>query len=216
MKLKKQTAEQLLVLFLVKLGISNSPVAYKIVRARKILTLMKGNAYFPNPEPKLNVLDSAIAALEDAEAAMDGSKIKTEQRNMALNTFNAVMKQLQAYVEVTANGNVEIILSSGFEVRNHATKPVLLVAPVNVTAKVGALTGEIDMKWKSNRKAKLNVIEHSTDPVNGKWELAAQATKATITLTGYTPGEKQYFRVAHINAAGIGPYSDVVEGRASF
>lgn len=216
MKQNLTTAKNLFIMFLVKKGMSNNSVAEKIVKGERIITHMTGNSWFPTPIPTLVNYRGLIDALAAAEAAMDGSKLKTEIRNQALADFTAGTNQLQSYVETIADGNTEVALSSGFEVRNPATKPLLLNAPENVTGRGGKLTGDIFLKWKTNRKAKVNVIECTKDPLNGTWEIVGQTTKSSITISGNNPGQQFYFRVAHINAAGVSPWSDVVEARASY
>ncbi|MCX6200225.1 MAG: fibronectin type III domain-containing protein [Bacteroidetes bacterium] len=208
MKKKKQTARELFILFLVKAGMSNIPVSSKLVKARKVVTMMTGNANYTTPIPSLSTITTVTDALETAEVAMDGSKIKTQQRDLALNLFQIDMNQLQAYVETTAKGDVEKILSSGFEVRNPATKAVKLSAPVEIT--VIALSSALNIKWKTNKKAILNVIQVSTTSDGKGWDLGGETTKSTITINELTPGTTYYLRVAHINAAGIGEWSEVV------
>ncbi len=208
MKRNFKSSNHLFILFLVKGGMDKLPLAAKLVKARKIVTMMTGNAYYATPIPSLATITSKTDALEAAEAAMDGSKIKTQLRDIALNLFQAAMNQLQAYVETTANSDVEKILSSGFEVRNAPTKAVKLPAPTEIT--VVALPNAISLKWKSNKKSKLNVVQMSATGLDKDWELKGESTKSTIIINGLAPGTTCYFRIAHINSAGIGEWSEVV------
>ena len=188
MKSKQQTAREIMLLFLVKLGFHNVPVAKKIVKARKIISMMTGNPDFDKPSPDLETLKTNTNDLEAAEAAMDGSKIKTEQRNTALQTLTNNLKLEQLYVEATANGNVEMILSSGFDVRNPATKPVVLPAPVNLTAKGNGFEGQLQLKWQAVKGKDLYAVELTTD-LTGKWQIVEQSTKASLVIKGLIPGQ---------------------------
>lgn len=213
MKITKHTAREVMILFLVKLGFTDLSVAKKIVKARKIITNMTGNAYFATPAPALSVLTTQTDALEAAEAAMDGSRLKTEQRNAALQTLTASLKLEQLYVEATANGNTEIILSSGFDLRNPATKPVILPAPVDVLARNNAFEGQIQLKWKAVKGKDLYVVSMSTDLSSGDWTMVAESTRARVTVSDLAPGKLYYFRVAAINPKGMGGWSDITSAR---
>lgn len=212
MKRKQQTAREIMILFLVKLGFANLSVSNKIIKARRIISMMTGNANFTTPSPALTTLTVNADALEDAEAAMDGSKLKTDQRNTALQTLTNSLKLEQLYVETVANGNTEIILSSGFEVRKPATKPAILPAPVNVLAKSNGFEGQLQLKWKAVKGKDLYVVELSTD-LNGKWQMFKQSSKASVIVEGLNPGQLYYIRVAAINTLGLSPWSDIASGR---
>ena len=120
----------------------------------------------------------------------------------------AIMTQMQAYVQNVANGDVEKILSSGFEVRNPNTKPVKLAAPDKLT--IVALSSAVTLKWKANPKSKMNVIKMSPTGLPASWDLAGEATKSSITISELTPGTTYFFKIAHVNAAGIGEWSEVI------
>jgi hypothetical protein len=203
------TLPQTVIFFLVKLGFKDSSVAAKIIRGRKIIENMTGNPYFTTPIPTLNDFSKLVDNLEAAEAAMDGSKIKTEQRNNTLQLFEAGIKQLQSYVEVTANGNTEQILSSGFEVRNPATKPQILPAPTIMKVYSNGQIGQLVVKCKSIKGCKLYVFEICTDLNKGDWMEAGASTKAGITIEKLQSGTLYYIRAIAINAAGISPASDM-------
>ena len=208
MNKNSKTAKQLLILFLVKAGLTKLNPSSKVVRGRRVISMLTGNPNYVTPSPTLADLTNKTDALENAEAAMDGSKIKTQQRDIALNNFMAIMTQMQAYVQNVANGDVEKILSSGFEVRNPRTKPVKLAAPDKLS--IVPLSNAVTIKWKANAKSKLNVVQMSTTGLDKDWELRGESTKSTITIGELTPGTSYYFRIAHVNAAGIGDWSETV------
>ncbi len=211
-QVKNRKQRRFLIFFLVKLGLSNKPVAQKIIKARTIIANMTGNAYFPTTNPPIANLTTVTDALETAEAALDGSKIKTEQRDMALAAFEAVIKQLQSDVENIADGNVEKILSSGFDVRNPRTAPVILPAPVALTAVSTGISGQVKIRWQAVKGAKSYPVQVSADG-GANWTMAAASTKATVIVEELTPGQLFFFRVACFNAAGLSGWSDPIQCR---
>ncbi len=215
MKRKLQTARELFIMFLVKLGFSNTSVPVKIIKARRIISMMTGNASFGTPSPSLATLTTQTDALEDAEAAMDGSKLNTDLRNAALQTLSASLKLEQLYVEAIANGNTAVILSSGFEVRNPRTNPVLLPAPENLLAKPNGFEKQLKLTWKAVKKKDVYTIEMTADPTLNNWQIVAQSTKAKVVIEDLNSGQMYYFRVTAVNAAGASPWSDTAGGRPS-
>src|SRR6266496_2905656 len=87
---KKMNRKQrrILVFFLVKLGFKDLPVDKRLTKARHIVKKMTGNANFPSPFPSLAAVADIINALAAAQVALDGSKIKTTKRNIALKALN--------------------------------------------------------------------------------------------------------------------------------
>lgn len=204
------------VLFLVKKGMNRLSVSEKLIVAERIINSMTDNPNFTNPVPTLANFTAIVNELKDAEAAMDGSKVRTNLRNTALAVFNASVNQLQAYVENVADGNTEVILSSGFELRNRPTKPVLPEIPELVSAKAGVLTGELLVKWKRNTQARFTMVEITRNPGTDSWMPAGQTTGSKIVLSSYDPTQLYFVRVAHVNKVGMGPWSEWVQGRPSF
>ena len=209
----EQTTAPVFILFLVKLGLKDQSVANQIVKGRRVLSMMKDNDRFPHPSPSLAEFTALSDQLEEAEAAMDRSRLKTEKRNAALKLFTGAFKNLQAYVEAVANGNQSIVLSSGFELRNHNTRSLILPAPVGVKAYRNGFSGQVGLKWSPVKGKKVYSIEMADSLVSGNWVPAGYSTKAKVTVTGLTPGQLYYFRVRVINPAGLSDWSEVASGR---
>ena len=68
--------------------------------------------------------------------------------------------------------------------------------------------GEIDLNWEPVRGARSYVIQMTTDPnVPDSWADKAKATESYAAILGLTSGNKYWFRVAGIGAAGQGAFS---------
>lgn len=210
------TKAPVFLLFMVKLGFKDQSVSNQLIRGRRIIDKMEGNPRFTSPSPSLAELTVVTNKLAAAEAAIDRSRIKTEQRNTALKVFTAKFKQLQTYVEATANGSSEAVLSSGFELRNHNTRSCILPAPVGVKAGYTDLGGEIKVRWKPVKGKEMYSIEIADDLLAGNWKFAGYSTKAKLTVANLEPGKLYGFRVAVINPAGISAWSETARGRANY
>ena len=215
---KNRKQRRTVIFFLVKLGFTNISVAEKVIKANKIVTMMTGNANFTTPSPTLASITALSVALSAAESAMDGSEIKTEARNNAEAALELALGKLQGYVQSVCGTNAEMILSSGFDVRNPRTNPAVLNAPEGITAESTQIEGQIKLKWKPVKGSKLYVIESANDsfpPIPITWEVTSQSTKATVTFNDLQPGQKYRFRVAAINAAGMSGFSEEAVCRPS-
>lgn len=65
----------------------------------------------------------------------------------------------------------------------------------------------MNLNWKPLAKSGLKVISVSYDLMN--WELAGESTKSKITLDKLKSGATVNVRIACINAAGMGDWSDI-------
>ena len=69
--------------------------------------------------------------------------------------------------------------------------------------------------WKL-RKSDSYIVDQSTVPLGSSaWQFVGCATKAQMTIKGLSSGTRYWFRVAAVNAAGQGPWSQPVSVVAS-
>ena len=88
--------------------------------ASRALALLKGlltnSAIFSSPPCTLEAFQATLDAFVHAiPAALDGGKKAIAEKNSKRKTLEGMMKQLAAYVEVVAAGDIAIFLSSGLE-----------------------------------------------------------------------------------------------------
>lgn len=195
--------------FIVRLGFLRLTVPQKIVKTRGVVTSMTGNPNFPSPVPSLADVTVAVDALELAEQALPGGPDETEIRDLREQELDMMMSNLQVYVENIAQGDPEIVLSSGMDLRDTQSPIGILPAPETVTAKQGAAEGSVKLRCKVVKKALGYRIEGTTDPAQG-WPMVYQSAKASIRIYDLTPGTKYYFRFATLSHAGYEGYSPVV------
>ena len=198
----------------VKLNISRLSTTQKIARCRQIAGAMSGNTNFPNPNPGLPALTSAIDDVEtaflDAQAARQEAKAKTSILSDKDFVLNGLMAQLSAHVESVAGGDESKIRSAGMDTKAAPSSPTEIPEPpANLSATAGDRDGEIDLGWEAVSGAKSYVLERSTDPVTAtSWTHAGVSTKSSQTIGGLASGTRYWFRVAAINGLGQSGWSD--------
>lgn len=198
--------------FIVKLGFLRLTVEQKIVRARAVVAAMTGNPNFPTPLPTLADVTTATDALELAQQALPGGPAATEIRDIRERELDRLMSDLQVYVESVAQGDAEIVLSSGMELRDPQSPVGILAAPAELTIKQGPAEGSVKLKWTSVRKNSGYRVEGTTNPSEG-WPMVYQSEKARLGIYDLEPGTKYYFRVATLSRAGYEGYSPIATVR---
>jgi hypothetical protein len=187
-----------------------------ITDTQTILTDMTGNASFPAPTPTLAAITTALNEFITALAnAADGGLTLTSIKNDKRAALVALLRALANYVQVACNGDLTVLLSSGFPIQKPQRSPIgVLPAPVNLAVNLGALSGELDA---------------SVPPVFGasvyNWRLvavtaptvvlqSAQTTGGRITFSGLTPGVTYTTQVNAVGAAGPSDWSQPVSQMA--
>lgn len=196
----------------VKVGSDKLPVPDKIQFARQVVLDMTGNANFTTPAPTLASTTTAATALEtafnNAETARQVAKSKTAIMEAANLALNVLLMQLGNYVENTSGGDTAKIESSGYSVRNVPSTPIGdLPAPSGVSVVPSESSGTVDMKWITVRGARSYIVERALDAATLVWTPALSTTKAKGEVNTMTSGQKYWFRVAAVGAAGQGAWS---------
>lgn len=220
----------------VKLGFSRFSITVKIFKARYIISKLTGNPNFQTlpPEIDLLVLTAAVDALEQAaQDAAKGGTDKTLTMHIRASELDAKMVMAQDFVQVASGGDPIIIESSGMEVRKERERSVVLGAVQKPNAKVGGNPGEIIVSWAGMEGAKGYVVEMklptpavAPSPVSSgsdedvmaattlEWIRVDTVTKLKLIVKGLDTGTVYQFRIAAINSAGQGDYSQVVSSVA--
>jgi hypothetical protein len=139
------------------------------------------------------------AALATAISKKDDSRVLLENGT----------KARQAYVQKTTGGDPTKILSAAMEVKSPGSPIGDLLAPENLRASFGDMTGEIDLMWDRVRGARSYVVDCREAIAGAAWAQAKMSTKSRVTIPGLTPGKTYEFRVHALGAAGEGPFSDL-------
>jgi len=196
----------------IKLGLFRMSVSERITLADTIIAKMTGNPNFVTPVPALADVtakkSAALTAYQTAEIKRADAKGATEDLADAAKALDLILTQTALYVENISAGNESKILSAGMSIRDTATPVGQLLPSSALSAMAGNNDGEIDLNWEPVRGARSYVIQMTTDPnVPDSWADKAKATESYAAILGLTSGNKYWFRVAGIGAAGQGAFS---------
>jgi hypothetical protein len=202
------------------------PIGLKIPEEYGILEKMSVNPLFAAPPvpyvDATTALDNQVAALA---AAQNGGIERTADMRTKEKVVDNIILQYKLYVTNVANGNTDIILSSGFR----HTKPRESAGDMPKVTGVEGVPSEINglLKARWNSVAHSSYFEVEIQPVDAKASLAtepAQSPAATLDqwemYTTQTASIKidslkslTYYqiRVRAKGAAGYGAYSDLLE-----
>lgn len=89
-----------------------------LILAETVMGAISSNPYFPNPEPSLDEVEPVLEDFREklATARRRGSPYETAEKNAAREIMERKLSELAFYVNKTAQGNLPVLLSSGFEV----------------------------------------------------------------------------------------------------
>ena len=185
-------------------------IAVKILFCRSVINSLLGNAYFLVPSISLDVLTSAVDALEVAAvAAQDGSHLNISIRNDAEKVVNEYFRNIASYVDCIAMGDETIILSSGFNPTkqpNAIHKAILAVLNGILSGCVMLIAAQVDKAgsyiWRM-RKININGIE-------GHWVYITTNTQTTYEVTGLDVGSVYEFQFAPVTPDGVLEYCPAV------
>jgi hypothetical protein len=190
--------------------------ALLITDTQTIITDMTGNPAYLTPDPTLIAVKAALDEFITALAnAADGGLTLTSIKNDKRAALVALLRALANYVQVACNGDLTVLLSSGFPIQKPQRNPIgVLPAPVNLAVNLGSLTGE---------------LQAVVPPVFGaaiyNWRLTAtnaptvvlqtaQTTAGRTTFSGLTPGVVYVAQVNAVGAAGPSDWSNPVSKMA--
>lgn len=191
------------------------PVPKKIQFVRQIVQEMKKNGKFNSPSPDLATLANAASALEAAynaaQAARANAKEQTSIMNQKVSMLESLVMQEASYVQSVSCGDKATIESSGFSVRTDPARIGQLEAPTHLKVLPGLSDGTVNISWKKVRGARAYNIERATDSQHGlEWANVFSSSKTRAIVNSMSSGQRYWFRVAAIGAAGQGAWSHAV------
>jgi hypothetical protein len=174
-----------------------------------IVQRMTGNSWFPDPDPPLSVVASAIAELRAAQVAKDlGGRGTTSARDAKLEPLVRLLDDLKAYVQRVANDNPdhapEIIESAGMSMKKSSA-----YVPPPFSAVPGPTSGSAHLKARAAGNRGTHYWQSSTDGRN-TWSPIKRTRKAEVTLSGFTPGQTVWFRHNTLTTRGEGDWCDPI------
>lgn len=204
----------------VKIGLRGLTITEKIAKAEAIVLQMTGNPSFTTPLPALAdvTIKHKLLAEENnkAEAIRQSSLEQTRVVEKVEDELDEMLTQLGSYVENTANGNEEVILSSGYGVVGLPGSVVPLYAPVDFKGTTGDEDGEVNLMWKRLK----NVGTHTYNVfgrkygTTDKFVLMAGTDKSKVDIKNLESGVKYDFYVLGVKDNTPGPKSETIVVKA--
>lgn len=182
-----------------------------VLLGRSVVTKMTGNSNFTTPDPSLADVTSAIDDTEKKAAlAKDGGKAAKSNLKTSRKSLINIFRDLAWYVEKTANGDENILISSGFTLSKEPVASqrdqffVLAgIDPGTVTIGCVAYKKAGAYLWFCFAGAEL-------PPDIKAWVLSGASTQRKTLLTGLTPGQYYWFRYRAVTPAGMMEWSDPI------
>ncbi|MCZ4410350.1 fibronectin type III domain-containing protein [Cryomorphaceae bacterium 1068] len=195
-----------------KLGIAKLNTSDLIFYCLSVESSMNGNAHFPDPSPTLAEIAVKREKLEALDIkSSDGDRIAIANRNTVTDELKNMLRKLSLYVSFMAEGDANVILTSGFDIRKEANETAPLQRPESLMAKRTDYGGMVKLKWKPVVNSVSNHVEMTTtDPndQNSEWATVGITSKSKINIGNLTPGTYYWFRVKAYGRRHESPFSD--------
>lgn len=183
--------------------------------AEVILNSMQSNHNFPDPVPDLSVLEKALNdySLKLVMVNLTRSRIDAAMKNDAKRRLIKVLNELAFYVNKVADGNLTIILSSGFRPVKLKTTIVIPKKITDIKFKDGYNSGQLIFSFKNEVNAQIyeyQITQEKTKQGDLVWEVdnyTIISSSRNNLIKDLTPGENYYVRVRAINRKGRGEWS---------
>lgn len=164
---------------------------------------MTDNPSFPSPSPTMEVFGAGVAdyVTQLAKAATrDANAVAAKNARRA--ELIALCEQLGNSVATTAQGNVELLVSTGLPLRKKR-QSIVLSAPSNTRITNGVNSGELDVKVDTQKGATGFGFDYTEDPLSADsvWVKMLCST-SRCTIKGLTPGKRYWVRPMVIGRKG--------------
>lgn len=182
------------------------------VKSNTIVTSMTGNAAFTNPSPALDVVQAASDDfLTSEQKAEGGSHQDVALKNQKRKVLEKQLHDLGVYVNQTANGDIALLMSSGFDLSKSPEPIGPLDAPDNLKLKPGKSKGTLEASWNTVGGANTYGVEYRLlNSESSKDWVRIDSTKHQVLVSGLTSGSQYAFRVVAIGSNAQRNWSDEV------
>ena len=179
-------------------------------KTNSVYVSMKNNPAFPKTVPPLADFKAAVDAFGTSLFdAAGGDRIAVAAKNEKRAELEALYVQLGRYVMYAAEGNVAIMISSGFTLGKDR-EPSHLQKPGAVTLTNGVTSGDLESMIATVKGCKiyLHQISDSEPTENTVWE-SRTCSRSRYTFKGLVPGKKFWVRIAATGSGQQIAYSPV-------
>lgn len=204
---------------ILKMSLSGLTPQSLSTKAQNLVDDMTGNANFATPEPALADITAKQVELDNwINKSSFGDERAINTRKTVYAELQKMLRTLAQYVSMTAKGDGNVILSSGFELRKNGAPTPPLTRPVDLSVTRTAYEGRVKLDWKTVKGTKSYIVMMTTENPESEtavWTAAATTTKSKLEVSDLTFGNYYYFRVKAVGANSESPFSEVAFIRAA-
>ena len=184
--------------------------AQVITDTQTIVNSMTDNHAYTSPSPALAAITTAINDFSVAVAnAADGGTTLTAIKNAKRKALVGLVRHLASYVHVTSNGDMAVLLSSGFPTQKPVRTPVgILPAPVPPYLQQGGRSGDLVASVTPIPNCSSYTWRLALSSAPDSYLQTVQTTAASNTFSGLTPGQTYSVDACAFGSAGTGDWSD--------
>lgn len=183
----------------------------------KTLTDMTDNANFPDPEPGLVEYAEAVKdyrAKHEAATETGGKVATTAKRNARLALLDR-MKRLAIHVNLTADGDANKLVSSGFTLVPPPQSHTVPSVPLWVRLRRGAQKGQLAMacakvKFAWQYEYQVGMLVEGKEGIDWGETIHSTTRSKPNTITGLESVKTYWMRVRAMNGHGVGDWSEAV------
>jgi hypothetical protein len=182
--------------------------------AGNVIAGIPGNKNFPSPPVDIGTLRAAVADFRaSVVAATGGGTRATADKKKKREVLADLLRKLALYVEANSDGDVEVLLSSGF--RPILRTPTQSPLPKPVIVRMSSPnTGRIAIKVKPIRNARSFEVDCApvgADGTPGDYrKMGGQTDSRALIISGLTPGSIYSIKVRAVGTTGCTDFSDPV------
>lgn len=196
----------------VKVGLSRLSMADVIAKSLHILSHLENNPHFPYLPYSTEEIHGQLQLLMECEHKRSISNFRIRPvRDEVLRTLMHYMYCCAQYVNLAAKGDVDKLLTSGFELRS-VPRPLALPPKIPSIGVINLGTsGSVKVFWQGVRNSKYFKLEcnHIDPQDSNSWKGIVSSTETRVILNHLPIGQYTYFRVSAVNGKGRGEWSNV-------
>jgi hypothetical protein len=184
--------------------------------ASTIYNAMESNPHFDTPAPELADVKTVIDAYDEklAMARRKGSPYDTAVKNEVRLELEKILAELAFYVNKEAEGNLPILLSSGFQISGDPRTQHIPIRVEGVKLSDGRQSGQLVLRFEIQENIRLYEYCYAFERDEEREHIWSEIFKTSSSngnlIATAIPGMYYYVRVRAINTQGVGEWSEPV------
>ena len=183
----------------------------------KTLSWMTGNGSYTDPKPSMADYETVVTDYRTKyETAVEtGGKFDIAAKKLARLVLLESMRRLATYVNLTADGNANVLISSGFILASQPQSRVAPDVPLWVRLQDGPQRGQLKLsvakvRWAWEYEYQVGTSAGEDDPIVWLPTLHRTTNSRGTVIPNLTSGQLYWVRVRARNGYGPGDWSDPV------